>query len=323
MGGGRRSKQSVRRVVLALLLALGWPAALRAELINHELKFSAYTQTPGQTKEPMSVPGRTVVSLNGIPITDEQMDARELSIGAVSERPTPLIWVPMHQNDRFLRQRDNLLQLRFIPTDGQRPYTAWLSWHGVSDREQETREVGEDGSLRVIQTNIVGLEEEQRPRTGELLVERRFDAPWVSPQPWQNQPPIQQLSAADEQTLRSLVQERRHLFQTDLDAAYKAIPTDAGVDVAALRQNRCLEMVQAGARLGDTDGRQVRLRTTGGPVVVAEGSSGELFPRSFPATFGEQLSFEQVMCLSAALAGALPKWMLFVKTPDGGWRTIH
>jgi hypothetical protein len=169
----------------------------------------------------------------------------------------------------------------------------------------------------------VGLEEEQRQHTGELLVERRFDAPWVTPQPWQDQPAIQQLSAADEQTLRALVQERRRLFETDLNAAYNAIPTDAGIDVAVLRQNRCLERVREGARLGDADGSQVQLRTTGGPVVVAEGRSGELFPRSFPPSFSEPLSFEQVICVNAALAGALPRWMLFVKTADGSWRTIH
>lgn len=305
------------------LLALCAPSAAMAEVINRELRFSPYVGTLSADTPANSLPGRLVIQLNGIPITDELEPARELTLGPVSNRPTAVLWLPLHQNDRYLRERDNRLQLRFIPDELQRPYTAWSEWNGVSDRTIESEERLSDGSVRLTSTNIVELEVDQRQHRGELLIERRFDAPWVKAAPWQSQPAITSLSSDDETTLRQLVQERRRLFLNDLPAAYAAMPRNAGIDVAALQQNRCLEQLkESGMTLGDTDGHGVRLRSTGGPVVVAEGASGALFPHTFPAGFGEQLNLGQTICITAALAAALPRWMLFVRSADGRWQSL-
>lgn len=329
MATGRSINRPLRRLLGLLLwgqalLGVCAPLAAVAEVINRELRFSPYTGTLREDTPVTSVPGRIVVQLNGIPIRDEQEPTRELTLSPATNGPTAVLWLPLHQSDRFLRERDNQLQLRFIPDEPQRPYTAWSAWNGVSDRTSEIEERLSDGRLQVTTTNIVELEQDQRQQRGELVIERRFDAPWVTAQPWQSQPAITNLSEADGTALRQLVQERRRLFLNDLPAAYAAMPRDAGVDVAVLQQNRCLEQArESGMTLGDPDGREVRLRTTGGPVVVAEGSSGNLFPHSFPAGFGEQLSFEQTLCITGALAVALPRWMLFVRSADGRWQSLY
>lgn len=306
------------------LLAWCGPSVALAEVINRELRFSPYAGTLSAETPVTSLPGRIVVQLNQIPISDEREPARELTLSPVSNRPTAVLWLPLHQSDRFLRERDNTLRLRFIPDELQRPYTAWSEWNGVSDRTIESEERQSDGSLRVTSTNVVELEVDQRQHHGELVIERRFDAPWVTSQPWQHQPAITSLSDADSTALRQMVQERRRLFLNDLPAAYAAMPRDAGVELAVLQQNRCLEQArESGMTLGDPDGQEVRLRTTGGPVVVAEGSSGELFPRTFPAAFGEQLNVEQTLCITGALAVALPRWMLFVRSTEGRWQSLY
>jgi hypothetical protein len=307
--------------VKCALLFTAAPGAWAA-LINHELNFSPYQGELSQSTAVPSMAGRITVSVNGIPIRDELLETQQLSLGIFGDMPPPVVWLPMHVNGRFLSQRDNLVQLRFIPTDGRRPYTAWFRWHGVSDQSEKREELQSDGTMLLTSTNVVDLEEERSQLSGEFLVERSFDAPWVTPRPWQNNAPIRQLSQADELGLRALVQERRRVFETDLNAAYGEIPSDSGVDVTALKQNRCLEMAREGVRLQDADGSQIRLRTTGGPVVVAEGSNGELFPRSFTPGFGDKLSLEKVMCVTTALALALPRWMLFVKDPAGRWQSI-
>ena len=320
----------LRRLLLALAigaqaaLPLGQAPAARAELINSELRFSPYAGTLSASTETPSVAGRTVVSLNGIPVMNELLTPRPLSIGAVDGEPTALVWILMHHNEPFLRKRDNLIELTFIPSDTQRPYKAWLSWNGVSDREQRSEEVLSDGRVRVTSSNIVDLEVSERELSGELTFTRRFDAPWVKEQAWQSLPPITSLSAADEQELRRQVQQRRALYPTDLKAAYATIPTNAGLDVPVLQQNRCLELARdGGMTFGDADGSQVRLRPTGGPVVVAEGSSGELFPRTFPANFGQNTSAMQDLCMLGALAGAFPRWMLFIRDGEGRWQSLN
>ena len=303
---------------------MGQAPAAKAELINGELRFSPYAGSLSEFGETPSIAGRTVVSLNGIPVMNELLSPRPLSLGPVDGEPTALIWLLMHHNAQFLRRRDNLLELSFIPNDRQRPYRVWLRWNGVSDREQRSEEVLSDGRIRVTSSTIVDLQVTDRQLSGELSYTHRFDAPWVTEQPWQSLPPITSLSAADEQELRRLVQQRRALYDTDLGAAYASIPATAGLDVAVLRQNRCLELARdGGMTFGDADGSQVRLRPTGGPVVVAEGSSGELFPRAFPEGFGQQHSTEQDFCLLGALAGAFPRWMLFIRNGEGRWQTLN
>ena len=320
----------LRRLLLALTigaqaaLPLGQTPAARAELINGELRFSPYEGTLSESAETPSMAGRIAVSLNGIPVMNEVVTPRPLSLGAVDREPTALVWILMHHNERFLRKRDNLLKLTFVPSDHQRPYNAWLSWNGVSDREQRSEEILSDGRIRVTSSNIVDLQVTERQLSGELTYERRFDAPWVKEQAWQSLPPITSLSAADEQELRRQVQQRRALYATDLKAAYATIPTTAGLDVPVLQQNRCLELARdGGMTLGDADGSEVRLRSTGGPVVVAEGSSGELFPRTFPANFGQNTSALQDLCMLGALAGAFPRWMLFIRDGEGRWQSLN
>ena len=311
-------------VATQTVLPLGQTPAAKADLVNVELRFSPYEGTLSESADTPSMAGRTVVSLNGIPLMNEVVASRPLSLGAVSQEPTALVWILMHHNEQFLRQRGNLLRLAFIPNDTKRPYTAWLSWNGVSDREQRSEEILSDGTVRISSSTIVDPQVMERQLSGELLYERRFDAPWVKEQPWQSLPPITSLSATDEQVLRRLVQQRRQLYTTDLDTAYATIPATAGLDVTVLRRNRCLELAkEGGMTFGDADGSQVQLRSTGGPVVVAEGSSGELFPRSFPEGFGQQLSAEQDFCLLGALAGAFPRWLLFIRNGDGRWQTLN
>jgi len=325
-----RRVSRLRRLLLALtvaaqaLITLGQPMTAQAEPINAELRFSPYAGTLSDDAETPSVAGRTVVSLNGIPVMNEVVTPRPLSRGPVSQEPSPLVWMLMHHNEWVLRQHGNLLRLTFIPSNSQLPYTAWLRWNGVSNQEERSEEILSDGKVRITSSTIVDLQVTERQLSGELVYERRFDAPWVNEQPWQSLPPITSLSAADEQELRRLVRLRRELYTANLNAAYATIPVTAGVDVAVLRQNRCLELARdGGMTFSDADGSQVRLRSTGGPVVVAEGSSGDLFPRQFPEGFGQQHSAEQDLCLLGALAGAFPRWLLFIRNTDGEWQTLN
>lgn len=324
----RRSRRTPLLLALALacqaMLPLARPAAARAELINVELRFSPYQDAPAEGLARPSVEGRALVSLNGIPVMNEVITERTLLLDRDSREPTPLVWIPMGQNDPLLRRRDNLLRLTFIPRNAGQPYATWLSWNGVSDREQRSESILADGTVRVTTGNLVDLQVTERRLSGELVYERRFDAPWVKEESWQALPAITGLSAADEAALRRLVRQRRDLYGSDLREAYAVIPARAGVDVAVLRQNRCLELARDGGMVfGDADGSGVRLRTTGGPVVVAEGSSGDLFPRQFPEGFGRRHDAGQDLCLLGALAAAFPRWLLFVRNGDGSWRTLN
>ncbi len=94
----------------------------------------------------------------------------------------------------------------------------------------------------------------------------------------------------------------------------------------AMRRERCLERGHAaGVRLAAPALDQVRLITTGSPVVVARGVGPSLFrPANVPGTEARLADLPQDVgfCFAMATSVLFPPQLLLVKGPQGQWRPL-
>lgn len=328
----RRSR--LRAVLAACLinaLAPGvLPAAARADTVNVEVSFTPYPGELGQATEVRTMAGRVELVLNGVPMLDNPLEAtRALVMGSGPSGPelSPAFWLPVRGLQPVLRRGPNLLQLRFTPQDGRLPYESQFRWVVVSDTTTTTTTA--EGTT--LSTNQAAEGGERRQSQGPVTFEHRFEAPFAPAQPWHDAPPIQALEPADRAAILALLARRAALFSPDFSAAYDylaALPTDRGLrlDVPAMRRERCLERGHAaGVRLAASAPDQVRLITTGSPVVVARGAGPSLFPlANLPGSEARlaALPDDVGLCVAVATGVLSPSQLLLVKGPQGQWRVL-
>lgn len=306
------------------------PAASRADAVNVEVSFTPYPGELGQATEVRTVAGRVELVLNGVPMLDTPLEARKaLVMGSGPSGPelSPAFWLPVRGLQPVLRRGPNRLQLRFTPQDGRIHCESQFRWVVVSDRTTTTT-TAEGTSLS---TNQVAEGGERRQSQGPVTFEHRFEAPFASAEPWHDAPPIQALEPADRTVILALLARRAALFSPDFSAAYAylaALPSDRGLrlDVPAMRRERCLERGHAaGVRLLAPAPDQVRLITTGSPVVVARGAGPSLFPlANLPGSEARlaALPDDVGLCVAVVTGVLSPPQLLLVKGPHGQWRVL-
>ncbi len=313
------------RVAPALL-----PAAALADTVNVEVSFTPYPGEPGQATEVRTVAGRVELVLNGVPMLDNPLEARKVLVmgtGPSGPELSPAFWLPVRGLQPVLRRGANLLQLRFTPEDGRIRYVSQFRWVVVTDRTTTTTTA--EGAT--VSTNQAAEGGEQRESQGPVSFEHRFEAPFARAEPWHSDPPVVTLEPADRSAILALLARRATLFAPDFSAAYAylaALPADRGLrlDVAAMRRERCLERGHAaGMRVLAPAATEVRLITTGSPVVVARGVGPSLFPlANLPGTEPRLAALpEDVSLCVAVVTGVLsPPQRLLVKGQDGQWRPL-
>ncbi|WP_259723757.1 hypothetical protein [Synechococcus sp. CS-1332] len=310
------------------------PAAALGDTVNVEVSFTPYPGEVGGATEVRTVAGRVELVLNGVPMLDNPLAAsRALVMGTGPSGPelSPAFWLPLRALQPVLRRGPNLLQLRFTPQDGRIRYESQFRWVVVSD--QTTTTTTAQGAT--LSTNQVGEGGERRQSQGPVTFEHRFEAPFARVEPWHSDSPIQALEAADRAAILGVLAGRAALFSPDFApdftsayASLAALPTDRGLrfDLPAMRGERCLERGHAaGVRLAAPALDQVRLITTGSPVVVARGVGPSLFrPANLPGTEARlaALPEDAGFCFAVATGVLFPPQLLLVKGPGGQWRAL-
>lgn len=306
------------------------PAAARADTVNVEVSFTPYPGDLGQATEVRTVAGRVELVLNGVPMLDNALEAgKALVMGSGPSGPelSPAFWLPVRGLQPVLRRGPNLLQLRFTPQDGRIHYESQFRWVVVTDRMITTTTA--EGAT--VSTNQAAEGVERREGVGPVSFEHRFEAPFARVEPWHSDPPVVTLESADRAAIQVLLARRAALLAPDFSAAYAylaALPTDRGLrlDVPAMRRERCLERGHAaGVRLLAPAPDQVRLITTGSPVVVARGAGPSLFPlANLPGSEARlaALPDDVGLCVAVVTGVLSPSQLLLVKGPDGQWRML-
>ncbi len=306
------------------------PAAALAETVNVEVSFTPYPGELGQAAEVRTLAGRVEVVLNGVPMLDNPLESTKALVmgnGPSGAELSPAFWLPVRGLQPVLRRGTNRLQLRFTPNDGALRYTGQFHWVVVSDRTTTTT-TAEGATLS---TNQSAEGAEQLQSQGPVSFEHRFEAPFARVEPWHSDPPVVTLEPADRTAILALLSRRAALFAPDFSAAYAylaALPADRGLrfDVAAMRRERCLERGHAaGLRLAAPAAAEVRLITTGSPVVVARGVGPSLFPlANLPGAEARlaALPDDVSLCVAVATGVLSPPQLLLVKGPDGQWRPL-
>lgn len=325
-----RLRASLAAALITVLAPAVGPAAALADTVNVEVSFTPYPGALGQATEVRTVPGQVELVLNGVPMLPYPLAAtRALVLGSGPSGPelSPAFWLPLRGLQPVLRRGPNLLRLRFTPEDGRIRYVSQFRWVVVSDRTTTST----TAAGTTVSTNQAAEGGEQRESQGPVTFEHRFEAPFARVEPWHSDPPVVTLESADRAAIQGLLARRVALFAPDFSAAYAylaALPTDRGLhlDVPAMRRERCLERGHAaGVRVLAPAPDQVRLVTTGSPVVVARGAGPSLFPlANLPGSEARlaALPDDVGLCVAVVTGVLSPSQLLLVKGPDRQWRLL-
>jgi hypothetical protein len=307
-------KRPMRTLVLLALLLV--PGLAAAKVVNVEFKFTPFT---GDTKEEAveTVPGRVKVSLNNVPVAEQEVRRDRLPVMFEEREIAPAAWVNVESLGPLVRKGDNTVRFEFEPaTPGE--YRAQLRWASVTDQVREQREPG-----RYQGTNQADEGVEEKTASGPLAMERKFKADFASDQPWHHLPPVTIVSNEDRQAIVARVQERADWFKPDFASVYKALAAAPNVDLAEIQKRKCVEAAhKAGARIGVAAPGEIDVVVTGGPEVVVRSKRGALYrpdESSFEKIKGEELQ----MCAGMALMAVYPPRLVMVRTPGGSWEVIR
>lgn len=325
-------RQTIAGLFLTLLtpVFLLAPGAVAARPVNVEFKFTPYLPPARDAETVTSVEGTTALELNGVPLAEEPLESKSLLLMASSQEGIdvfPAVWINALQLQPLLRRGDNLLRLTFTPKNGSRPYRSQFVWTVVED--QTTTSTTATGSE--LTTNHGAEGREDREVSGPVTVQKAFQAPFAKVEPWHAAPAVTTLTPQDRALILELLRQRAALFSPDFEAAYRflgSLSKDRGItlDMPEVRRLGCLEAgYAAGMRVAAPADADLKLITTGSPVVVARGT-GEFLMR-FPDQPGmaeryQALPNDQGFCLAITFNMLFPKRMLLVKGLDGQWQIL-
>ena len=246
-----------------LAIALLWSSLASAKVINVEFKFTPYT---GDTKEDHvdSVPGKVTVTLNGVPIAEQTVEKQEVPVMFDEREIAPSAWVTTEGLGSMLRKGTNTIRFEFAPAiPGE--YKAQLRWAEVTDQVREQNDAGSHKS-----TNQAGEGVEEKTLTGPLVMERKFEAPFATDQPWHHLPPVTSVSDEDRAALTAKVEERIAWFKPDFSAIYKTLAATPNVKIDEIRKRKCVEAAhKAGLKIAAVPASQMEIVTVDDPAIGA------------------------------------------------------
>ena len=330
------SRNSLRKAIAGVALTLLTPvvllppAAVMARPLNVEFKFTPYLPPPKNAEKVTTVEGVAALELNGVPLAEETLEAKSALVIAPREEGIevfPAVWMNALQMQPLLRRGDNLLRLTFTPKNGAKPYRSQFVWTVIED--QTTTSTTAKGTQ--LTTNHGAEGREDREVSGPVTVQKTFQAPFAKVEPWHAAPAITTLTSADRAAILELLRRRAVLFTPNFEAAYRflaTLPKDQSIslDMPQVRRLACLEAGYAtGMRVAAPADADLKLITTGSPVVVARGEGDVLM--SFPNQPGMAKRFEALpndkgFCLAITFNMLFPKRMLLVKGMDGQWQIL-
>ena len=321
---GLQLRRSIVRFALALLtpVILLPPAAVTARPLNVEFKFTPYLPPAKNAEKVTTVEGVAALELNGVPLAEETLEAKSALVMAQKEEGievVPAFWINALQLQPLLRRGDNLLRLTFTPKNGAKPYRSQFVWTVIED--QTTTSTTATGTQ--LTTNHGAEGREDRAVSGPVTVQKAFQAPFARVEPWHAAPAVTALTPADRAAILELLRQRAALFSPNFEAAYRFL---ASLDMPQVRRLACLEAGYAtGMRVAAPADADLKLITTGSPVVVARGVGD--FLMSFPHQPGMAKRYgalpnDQGFCLAITFNMLFPKRMLLVKGMDGQWQIL-
>ena len=299
-----------------LAVALLWPSASMAAVINYEIQFTPFV---GDLKksEVQTVPGKATVYLNNIPVAEKDVDKRTVPVLFDNREIGAAVWLPAKSLGSLVRKGKNSVRVEFVPADAKAPYQARLQWNEVTDQIKETRSGGSSTS-----TNRGGEGMETKKAQGKVVFERDFAGDFATEQPWHRYPAVTALTDADRQALATLVKERADAFKPNFDAIYRMLAEKPELQVAEVRKAGCLQKAHAaGVRIPAPAPGDLVFTTTGGSAVVVERKGGWLYPfdeKTFSKIKGERIQ----MCAGVALTVAYPPRLIVARASDGRWEVV-
>ncbi len=330
---GLHLRRTIAGFALTLLapVLITTPAPVAARPLNLEFKFTPYLPPAKDADKVTTVEGVVELELNGVPMLNQPLESKSALLMDSSEEGIevfPVVWLNALQLQPLLRRGDNLLRLTFTPKNGAMPYRSQFLWTVIEDKI--TTSTTARGSE--LTTNHGGTGREDREARGPVTVQKAFQAPFAPVEPWHAAPAVTTVTPADRAAILELIRARAALFSPDFEAAYRflaSLPKDRGIsiDVPEVRRQGCLKAgYAAGMRVAAPAEADLKLNTTGSPVVVARGAGENLM--SFPHLPEALERFEAmpndlVFCMAAPLNTLFPKQMLLVKGVDGQWQILQ
>jgi hypothetical protein len=308
--------QARMRSLSLLLVCLLTPGLAAAKVLNVEFKFTPYTGDTQQDKVE-SVPGRVTVTLNGVPIAAQTVEKQELPVMFDDREIAPSAWVTTEGLGSMLRKGTNTIRFEFAPA-APGDYHAQLRWAEVTDQVHEAKGAGSHKS-----TNQAGEGVDEKTLSGPLVMERKFEAPFATDQPWHHLPPVTSVSDEDRAALTTKVAERVEWFKPDFSAIYKTLAATPNVRIDEIRKRKCVEAAhKAGVKIAAVPPSQMEIVTTGGPEVVVKAKQGELYQPT-EGGLDKIKGKEMQMCAGMALMAVYPPRLVAVRTPNGNWEIVN
>lgn len=303
----------------AVLLLVLWSSTAGAKVVNVEFKFTPFVGDPAKADHVETVEGHAAVFINSLPVAEQPVGKQEVPVLFEAREIAASVWVPVESLGPVLRKGKNIFRIEFQPTDPKAAYRAQLRWASVTDLEAEETTGG-----KVQATNQSDEGVEDKSATGKLVLEREFVADFAEDLPWHHYPPVTQLTDADKEQLKTLVQKRAETFKPDFADVYAALKGSKTVNIARVKDAKCLDKAYAaGMRIAAAPADQIEFTTTGGAGVVLRSKSGQLFAPSDPTVFEKLQDDEMQMCVAVALFGVYPAQMAVVHAPSGAWEVAY
>jgi hypothetical protein len=305
--------------VVSLVLALLTPVSARAAIVNVEVKFTPYVGDPAKNDTVETVPGIAAIFLNGVPYAEQPVRQDRVPVQFDEREIAPAVWLPVEALGPAVRKGKNTIRIEFTPVDPKTPYRARLAWASVSDEEAK----GEKDGKRTA-TNLAAPGKEEKSGTGTLVLEHTVDASFAPDVAWHHYPPITTLADADKQKLAALVMARTDAFQPDFAGVYRVLEGDRRLDVAKIKEAKCVEAAYAaGVRLDAPKADELEYVTSNQPEVVVRRKGRHLFAPADASAFAKIQGEEQQMCAGIALSLAFPPKLVAVRAPDGAWKVVY
>jgi hypothetical protein len=306
-------------VLILALLAVLVPALASAAVVNVELKFTPYVGKPAKADKVDTVPGTAAIFVNGVPYAEQTVPKDSVPVLSEAREIAPVVWIPVDALGPVIRKGKNTIRIEFTPLDAQTSYRGRFSWATITDEETTSEKNGKQKS-----TNMQAPGQEDKAGKGTMVFERAIDADFASDVPWHHYPAVRALDDDDKRKMTALVMARGAVFAPDFKGFYAMLASNERVDVAKLKDTKCVEAAYAaGVRLDAPKADQLDFVMTGNPEVVIRRLGDHLFKPADPAAFGKIEDEETQMCAGIALSIAFPPQLVVVRDPDGTWRVAY
>ncbi len=307
------------RWIPTALLALVVSTAQAAEVINVEFQFTPFVGDPATEDQVVTVEGKARVMLNGILYAEQEVSRDTVPVLFDEREISPAVWLPTASCGPALRKGKNTVRFEFEPADAKTRYRAQLRTTNVMSESTEESEEGHYSA-----TNQSGTRVEEKEVQGPVVFEQEFQADFAVDLSWHHNPAIPALGDTDRKALATLVAERVRLFQPDFGKLYAILEGDAHLDLAQVKQSKCLDQAYAaGVRIAAAPVDEMEFLTTGGPAVVVRAKKGMLFNPPDMSVIEKIKDEDILMCAGIVLSAIYPPRLVAVRDASGGWAVAY